>query len=116
MNAALLLYVAFLLFYKEPVKKKTMSTLTAVVLSLGMLGGCATNSARKNTRGENMGIGAAAGALGGAVLGQAIGGDAASTATGAALGAAVGAGAGYVVNENAKTPKKKAPKPVRRTN
>ena len=42
--------------------KKTMSTLTAVVLSLGMLGGCATNSARKNTRGENMGIGAAAGA------------------------------------------------------
>ena len=94
--------------------KKTMSTLTAVVLSLSMLGGCATNSAKKNTRGENMGIGAAVGALGGAVLGQAIGGNAASTATGAAIGAAVGAGTGYLATEDKPAPKKRVRKPVKK--
>lgn len=70
---------------------KTIRTLTALGLVLGLLASCGTTTTDRALSGG--GIGAATGAAGAALLG----GDAAA---GAVLGGAVGAAAGALTNPN----------------
>lgn len=70
---------------------KTIATLSALVLGLGGMTGCANLTETQKTTGT----GAAIGAVAGAAVGAATGGGK-RVATGAAVGAAVGAGGGYL--------------------
>lgn len=78
--------------------KKTIVSLSAVVLGLSGLSGCANMSETQKTTGTGAGIGAVAGAVIGAAT--AGGHKGKSTATGAAIGAAVGAGGGYLWSQH----------------
>lgn len=70
---------------------KTIATLSALVIGLGGMTGCANMTETQKTTGT----GAAIGAVAGAAVGAATGGGK-RVATGAAVGAAVGAGGGYL--------------------
>jgi outer membrane protein OmpA-like peptidoglycan-associated protein len=78
--------------------KKIIITLSAVMLAVGGLSGCANmNETQRDT-----GMGAAIGAVAGGLIGAATAGGnkGRSAATGAAIGAAVGAGGGYLWSQN----------------
>lgn len=72
---------------------KTIATLSALVIGLGGMTGCANMTETQKTTGTGAAIGAVAGAAVGAATG---GGGGKRVATGAAVGAAVGAGGGYL--------------------
>lgn len=72
---------------------KTIATLSALVIGLGGIAGCANLTETQKTTGTGAAIGAVAGAAVGAATG---GGGGKRVATGAAVGAAVGAGGGYL--------------------
>ena len=71
--------------------KSSLSTLSCLALSIGILSGCADMSQTQQGTAQGAGIGAVAGA----VLGAATGGSR-GAATGAVLGGAMGAGGGYI--------------------
>ena len=78
--------------------KKIIITLSAVILAMGGLSGCANmNETQRDT-----GMGAAIGAVAGGLIGAATAGGnkGKSAATGAAVGAALGAGGGYLWSQN----------------
>lgn len=74
--------------------KKIIASLSAIVVGLSGLAGCANMTETQKTTGTGAGIGAVAGAVIGAAT--AGGHTGKSAATGAAIGAAVGAGGGYM--------------------